>query len=88
MLGHKRRYTREGLRATIEAQGFQIERMFDFNRATTPGWRLNGQILKRRHFSKVQLKAVNLLTWLFRRLDGVLPWPGASLIAIARRLPG
>lgn len=87
VLGHKRRYTPEGLRATIEAQGFHVDELFDFNRATTPGWRLNGQVLKRRHFSKVQLKAVNLLTWLFRRLESVLPWHGTSLIAVARRLP-
>jgi glycosyltransferase involved in cell wall biosynthesis/phospholipid N-methyltransferase len=87
VLGHKRRYTREALRTTIEAQGFQVERLIDFNRATTPAWRVNGQLLKRRHFSKVQLKAVNLLTWLMRRLDNVLPWQGASLIAVARRLP-
>ncbi len=87
VLGHKRRYTREGLRAVLEAQGFQIERVVDFNRATAPAWWINGQILKRRHFSKVQLKAVNLLTWLFRRLDGVLPWQGASLIAVGRRAP-
>jgi SAM-dependent methyltransferase len=88
VLGHKRRYTRDGLHAVLEAQGFQVERAFDFNRATTPAWWINGKLLKRRYFSKVQLKAVNLLTWLFRRLDGVLPWPGASLIAVARRLPG
>jgi hypothetical protein len=33
----------------------------------------------------MQLKVVNLLTGLFRRVDGVLPWAGASLIAVARR---
>ena len=87
VLGHKRRYTRAGLRATIEAQGFHVDQTLDFNRATTPAWQMNGQLLKRRHFSKPQLKAVNLLTWLFRRLDSVLPWQGASLIAVARRSP-
>jgi len=87
VLGHKRRYTREGLRAVIEAQGFRIDQLVDFNRATTPAWWLNGQLLKRQYFSKAQLKAVNLLTWLFRRLDAVLPWAGASLIAVAHRQP-
>lgn len=84
-LGHKRRYTRQGLSAQLAAQGFAIEQLFDFNRATTPAWWLNGQVLKRRHFSKVQLKIVNVMTWLLRRLDYLLPWDGASLVAIARR---
>ncbi|MFI5365438.1 MAG: glycosyltransferase [Candidatus Binatia bacterium] len=84
-LGHKRRYTRQGLCAQLAAQGFAIEQLFDFNRATTPAWWLNGQVLKRRHFSKVQLKIVNVMTWLLRRLDHLLPWDGASLVAVARR---
>jgi glycosyltransferase involved in cell wall biosynthesis len=87
-LGHRRRYTREQLRAVVEAHGFVVDMMFDFNRVTRPGWWLNGQVLKRRHFSKVQLKLVNLFTWLFRRIDRFLPWEGASLIAVARRTDG
>jgi SAM-dependent methyltransferase len=85
VLGHERRYTRETLCSAIQAQGFEIERVFDFNRVTTPFWWLNGKVLKREHFSRVQLKVVNMLTWLFRWLDRVLPWDGASLIAIVRR---
>lgn len=87
VLGHKRRYTAASFRAVIEAEGFELEQLFDFNRATTPGWWLNGQVLKRRHFSKLQLKTVNVLTGMLRRLDAVLPWAGASLIAVARRPP-
>jgi len=33
----------------------------------------------------VQLKMVSSMTPLLRRLDRVLPWPGVSLIAVARR---
>lgn len=85
VLGHQRRYTRESLRASLEGAGFHVDELLDFNRITTPFWWLNGQVLKRQHFSRAQLKAVNLLTWLFRRLDRVLRWHGASLIAVARR---
>ena len=87
VLGHQRRYTRASLRNVLEAEGFRVEELFDFNRATTPAWWLNGRVLKRRYFGKAQLKLVNLLTWLFRDLDRVLPWEGASLIAVARRPP-
>jgi len=87
VLGHQRRYTRQELRAALEAEGFVVEQLFDFNRVTTPAWWVNGKLLKRRHFSKAQLKVVNSLTWLFRRVERVLPWQGVSLIAVARH-PG
>jgi glycosyltransferase involved in cell wall biosynthesis len=85
VLGHQRRYTRQTLRNAIEKQGLQLDRLVDFNRVTVPFWWLNGRVLNRRHFSKVQLKLVNMFTWLFRRVDPILPWRGASLIAVARR---
>lgn len=85
VLGHARRYTNETLRMALEAAGFEIAQIFDFNRVTTPFWWLNGRVLQRRHFGRVQLKTVDLLIWLFRRLEKILPWPGVSLIAVARR---
>lgn len=85
VLGHRRRYTRSSLCAALTGAGFEIEHLFDFNRITTPGWWLNGRFLRRRHFGSLQLKIVNQLTWLFRRLEHVLPWHGASLIAVVRR---
>jgi SAM-dependent methyltransferase len=86
VLCHKRRYTRESFRAVLEANGFRVEELFDFNRVTTPAWWFNGRVLKRQHFGRVQLKMVNLLTAIFRALDAVAPWAGASLIAVARRV--
>ena len=35
--------------------------MRDFNHFAIPGWFLNGKILKRRNFSRVQLKVFNML---------------------------
>lgn len=84
MLGHVRRYTRESLEGALTRGGLQVDQIFDFNRATTPAWWFNGKVLKRQHFGKVQLKSLNLTTWMLRRMDPVLPWKGASLIAIAR----
>lgn len=85
VLGHERRYTRDRLHAALEAEGLQLETIFDFNRATKPGWWFNGRVLRRRYFSRVELKVVNLMTWLFRILEPALPWQGVSLIAIAKR---
>ena len=83
-LGHRLRYTPDRLRQVATDAGFEVERLFDFNRAGVPGWRFNG-LLRRTSFSRLQLKLFNSMVWLSRHLDGVLPWQGLSLIAIARK---
>jgi SAM-dependent methyltransferase len=83
-LGHRQRYTPKELREVVIAAGFEVETMFDFNRPGVIGWRLNG-LLGRTRFSRVQLKIYNSLVWLFRRVDRFLPWPGLSLIVVARK---
>ncbi|HVN86447.1 MAG TPA: glycosyltransferase [Candidatus Binatia bacterium] len=80
----RRRYTRETLRETIAAAGLEVERMAEFDRMTVPALWFNARVLKRSHLSRVQLKAVDLLTGIFRRLDRVLPWRAASLLVVAR----
>jgi hypothetical protein len=80
-----RRYTRSSLEAALKKAGFEVEQIFDFNRATTPAWWFNGKVLRRQSFSRVQLKLLNVTIWFWRRVDGLLPWHGTSLIAVARR---
>jgi glycosyltransferase involved in cell wall biosynthesis len=84
-LGHERRYTGATLRAALERNGFELQQLFDFNRVTAPGWWWNGKVLRRSHFSRLQLKLLNLNVWWIRRLDPYLPWRGTSLIAVARK---
>jgi glycosyltransferase involved in cell wall biosynthesis len=84
-LGHKRRFDRRELQNVLERNGFSVERTTQLNKIGTPAWWLFGQVLKRRHISKVPLKLFDKSVWLWRRLEGILPWPGLSLIAIARR---
>jgi glycosyltransferase involved in cell wall biosynthesis len=85
VLGHCRRYSEKELRAKMEAAGFQIETVKHFNRITRPGWYVNGRLLRRRRFGRLQLWLFDHLVWLWRRLDPFLPWPAVSLIAIARK---
>lgn len=85
VLGHYRRYSEAELRERMEAAGFEVERVLQFNRVTRPGWYVNGRILKRRHFSRLQLWLFDRLVWLWRRVDGVWPWRAVSLIAVGRR---
>ena len=82
-LGHYRRYSEAELRARMEAAGFRVERILQFNRVTRPGWWWNGRVLGRTRFSRLQLFVFDRLVWLWRAIDRFLPWRAVSLIAIA-----
>lgn len=84
-LGHLRRYSEDQLRERMTAAGFEVETLLRFNRASRPGWWLNGTILKRRTISRLQLRNFDRLVWLLRRVDAYLPWPQTSIIGIGRR---
>lgn len=87
LVGHRRRYTSDALRTAIQAAGLEVEALFDFNRFAAAAWWMNGRVLRTRGFSKPLLKVANVTMPLWRRVEPLLPWEGASLIAIARR-PG
>jgi glycosyltransferase involved in cell wall biosynthesis len=86
VLGHRCRYSREALVEELGTTGFEIESFHDFNHFAIPGWWLNGKLLKRRHFSRVQLKIFNMLVPVIRRLDPLVPGRGLGLIVVARKL--
>jgi 2-polyprenyl-3-methyl-5-hydroxy-6-metoxy-1,4-benzoquinol methylase len=88
VLGHFRRYSRDSLTATAQAAGFEVEHLLEFNRVGAFAWYLNGRILRRRTFGLAQIKLLNLLVWLMRPLDRLLPTPPLSLIAVLRPRPG
>ncbi|HKH45165.1 MAG TPA: bifunctional glycosyltransferase/class I SAM-dependent methyltransferase [Thermoanaerobaculia bacterium] len=85
VLGHRCRYSREMLAEELRATGFELESFRDFNHFAIPGWWLNGRLLKRRHFSRSQLKIFNILVPAIRRLDPYVPGRGLGLIAVARK---
>jgi SAM-dependent methyltransferase len=85
VLGHYRRYSEKELCSKMAAAGLQVETMLRFNRVTRPGWYVNGRILKRRSFGRLQLWIFDRLVWLWKRVEGALPWRSVSIIAIGRR---
>ena len=76
------------LRGVSEQAGFEVERVIEFNRAGSPAWWLNAKLLKRKTFGLNQIRLLNFLTPLFRKLDSVLPFPPLSIIAILRKPSG
>src|SRR3954464_5138347 len=85
VLGHRRRYDEASLRPLAADCGLEVERIVPFNRIGTIAWYLNGKVLRRRIFGLGQIMLLNLLTPLFRMLDGWLPVPPLSLIAVLRK---
>jgi glycosyltransferase involved in cell wall biosynthesis len=86
-LGHVRRYSEDQLRQRMTDAGFDVAQVLHFNRASRPGWWLNGTILKRTTISRLQLKEFDRLVWLWRRIDAFLPWSPVSIIAVGIKEP-
>jgi glycosyltransferase involved in cell wall biosynthesis len=81
-LGHHRRYSHADLRKKMEQCGFRVERILEFNRISRPAWYISGRVFQRSSLGVWQMKVFDRLVWLWRRLDGVLPWGPTSIIAI------
>ena len=86
-MGHKRRYSAAGIRGLLESHGFTVENFYSFNKAGAPPWWAYSRVLGSKNISKPVLKIFDKTVWLWSRLDRFMPWPGLSLIAIARRQP-
>ena len=84
VLGHYRRYTQEQLVKACQDAGFTVEKVLKFNRLGTPGWWLNGRILKKETFGFWQIKVLNFLVPFVRPIDRFLPFPHLSWIIILR----
>lgn len=69
----------------LRETGFEVKLFRDFNHFAVPGWYVNGKILKRRSFSRVQLKIFNMLVPMLRRVDSFVPGRGLGIIAVATR---
>jgi glycosyltransferase involved in cell wall biosynthesis len=87
-LGHKRRFSREEIRALLESSGFAVEQLAELNRVGKPAWWLYCKGLGRTQINKITLKAFDKTVWLWRRIDGLFPWNGLSLIMVARKPVG
>jgi SAM-dependent methyltransferase len=84
VLGHFRRYTRDQLVEVCARAGFRVEKVLKFNRIGSPGWWLNGQVLKKETFGFWQVKLLNTLVPFVRPIDRFLPLPHLSWIVILR----
>jgi glycosyltransferase involved in cell wall biosynthesis len=84
-LGHKRRFDKKQLRALLASHGFEVGHLYQLNKIGAPAWWLYSRVLRRKHINKVTLKLFDKTVWLWKRIEGVLPWKGLSVVAVAEK---
>jgi glycosyltransferase involved in cell wall biosynthesis len=87
-LGHKRRYSAKDARRLLESENFTVETIYNFNKAGTLPWLAYSRLFGSKNINKPVLKVFDKSVWLLRRLDPLMPWPGLSLIIVARKKSG
>jgi SAM-dependent methyltransferase len=83
-LGHERRYTRAELESKIEAAGFEVESIREFNRLGLIGWSIN-KLRRRADLSPREMRTFELLLPLAKVFERLQLWPGLSLIVVGRK---
>jgi glycosyltransferase involved in cell wall biosynthesis len=84
-LGHKRRYSRASIRELLSARGFEVESVESLNRIALVPWWAYGKLFHAGNITKLVLKVFDKSVWFWRRLDVLIPWPGLSLVVVARK---
>jgi hypothetical protein len=84
-MGHKRRYSREGIGQLLAAHGFAVETVESFNKVALLPWWAYSKLFHAGNISKLVLKIFDKSVWFWRRLELVMPWPGLSLVAVGRK---
>jgi glycosyltransferase involved in cell wall biosynthesis len=85
-IGHVRRYTQVELHTKMQAAGFEIVMMQEFNRLGVPGWYLN-KAMGRRDLQPRQMRLFEWLLPVAKGMEALSLGPGLSLIGVGRKRP-
>ena len=83
-LGHVRRYTTTELHSKMQAAGFEVVMMEEFNRMGVPGWYVNKQ-MGRRDLNPRQMRLFELLLPVAKGMEALKLGRGLSLIGVGRK---
>ena len=83
-IGHERRYSQTELHTKMQAAGFEIVQMDEFNRLGVPGWWLNKQ-MGRRDLNPRQMRLFELLLPVAKAVEAMRLGRGLSLIGVGRK---
>ena len=65
--------------------GYSIEKLFTLNKIGVLGWWWRGKVARQKAIGRFGLKTFNVLVPLLKLIDPILPWPGLSLVIVARK---
>ena len=83
-LGHLRRYTQTELHTKMQAAGFEVVMLEEFNRMGVPGWYLN-KMLGRRDLQPRQMRLFEWLLPVAKGMEALKMGRGLSLIGVGRK---
>jgi glycosyltransferase involved in cell wall biosynthesis len=83
-MGHKRRFAAQELREILTSSGLKVEREHQLNKLGAVSWWIVGKVFRQSKMSRPVLKLWDKTVWFWRRVDGLLPWKGLSLVVVAR----
>jgi glycosyltransferase involved in cell wall biosynthesis len=83
-IGHERRYSQVELHSKMQAAGFEMVQMNEFNRLGVPGWWMNKQ-LGRHDLKPRQMRLFEWLLPVAKAAEAMHLGPGLSLIGIGRK---
>ncbi len=86
-LGHLRRYNRQMMADLVAQLGFTLESAHSFNKVAFFPWWAYSKLFRAGNIGKFVLKTFDKSVWFWRRVDPLLPWPGLTLLVVARK-PG
>src|SRR5262249_53989540 len=84
-MGHRRRFRLDDLQKMIAANGLEVERVHQGDKASILAWWIPGKLLRRTRINKPVLKIFDKTVWLWKRIDRLLPWQGLSVVLVARK---
>jgi len=84
-MGHRVRFEESELRSLLADCDLEVEQAHQLNRMGKPIWWFYCKVLRRTRISKPVLKIYDKTVWLWRILDGLLPWKGLSVVVVARK---
>jgi len=84
-LGHKRRFGRGELGGLIADAKLEVDSISSFNAMACLAWIVSGKLFGSKRLNRFTLKLFDKTVWFWRRIDPLLPWPGLTLFAVARR---
>ena len=82
-MGHKRRFSSDDLLQMMQQAGLRVDRVYQMNKIGRVSWFVFGKLLGRKRINKFSLKIFDKTVWFWRRIDGLLPWKGLSVIVVA-----